>query len=244
MTPQTPGSVALITGGNRGIGFEIARQLGRRGTAVLIGARDAERGHRAVAALSAEGVDARTIQLDVTRQERIDAAAAYVVAEFGRLDILVNNAGIQLDHGPPSEVAPDVLRRTYETNVFGPFAVTVALLPLLRRAGLGRIVNLTSSLGSLAHSSDPAFPFAHLKHLAYNSSKTALNAITVQLAHDLRDTPIKINTIDPGYTATEFNNYQGTRSVQQGAAVAVRYATLAADGPSGGFFNEAGPVPW
>jgi NAD(P)-dependent dehydrogenase (short-subunit alcohol dehydrogenase family) len=121
---------------------------------------------------------------------------------------------------------------------------SVALLPLLRRAAAGRVVNLTSSLGSLARNSDPAFPFAHRKHLAYNSSKTALNAITVQLAHDLRDTPLKINAVDPGYTAAEFNDYRGTRTVQQGAAVAVRYATLAADGPSGGFFNEAGPVPW
>jgi len=167
-----------------------------------------------------------------------------IAAAFGVLDILVNNAGIQIDHDPPSAVAPDVLRRTYETNVFGPFAVTVALLPLLRRADAGRIVNLTSSLGSLALNSDPAFPFAHLKHLAYNSSKAALNALTIQLAYDLKDTPIKVNAADPGYTATAFNDYKGTRTVQQGAAVAVRYATLPADGPSGGFFNEAGPVPW
>jgi len=237
-------AIALITGGNRGIGFEIARQLGHQGSTVLIGARDADRGRQAADALRAEGIDAQAVPLDVTRQETIDAAAASIDAASGVLDILVNNAGIQIDHDPPSAVSPDVLRRTYETNVFGPFAVTVALLPLLRRADAGRIVNLTSSLGSLTLNSDPAFPFAHLKHLAYNSSKAALNALTIQLAYDLKDTPIKVNAADPGYTATAFNDYKGTRTVQQGAAVAVRYATLPADGPSGGFFNEAGPVPW
>jgi len=245
METQRPDrTVALITGGNRGIGFEIARQLGQRGMTVLIGARDADRGRQAAGALHAEGIDAQAVLLDVTRQSTIEVAAQEIGAEFGILDILVNNAGVQLDHEPPSAVSPETLRRTYETNVFGPFAVTVALLPLLRRSDAGRIVNLTSSLGSLALNSDPAFKFAHLKHLAYNSSKAALNALTIQLAYDLRDTLIKINAADPGYTATAFNDYQGTRTVQQGAAVAVRYATLPADGPSGGFFNEAGPVPW
>jgi len=245
MEPQRPDhTVALITGGNRGIGFEIARQLGQQGLTVLIGARDADRGRQAADTLRAEGIDARAVPLDVTRQDTIDDAAASIATAFGALDILVNNAGIQIDHDPPSAVAPAVLRRTYETNVFGPFAVTVALLPLLRRSDAGRIVNLTSSLGSLTLNSDPAFTFAHLKHLAYNSSKAALNALTIQLAYDLKDTPIKVNAADPGYTATAFNDYKGTRTVRQGAAVAVRYATLAADGPSGGFFNEAGPVPW
>lgn len=152
------------------------------------------------------------MRLDVCVQDTVEAVADDIAAEFGELDILVNNAGIQIDHDPPSAVAPEVLRRTYETNVFGAFAVTVALLPLLRRSDAGRIVNLTSSLGSLTLNSDPAFTLARLKHLAYNSSKAALNALTIQLAYDLRQTPIKINAADPGNTATAFNNYQGHRA--------------------------------
>lgn len=176
--------VALITGGNRGIGFETARHLGQEGITVIIGARDTERGRYAAQTLRAEGIAVQPLPLDVTRQETIAAATAQIAAEFGRLDILINNAGIQIDHELPHTISLDVLQRTYETNVFGPFAVTVTLLPLLRRSEAGRIVNLTSSLGSLTFNSDPEFAFAPLKHLAYNSSKTALNAITVQLAYD------------------------------------------------------------
>jgi NAD(P)-dependent dehydrogenase (short-subunit alcohol dehydrogenase family) len=245
MTPQgTEHSVALITGANKGIGFEIARQLGRQGITVLIGARDERRGRDAATGLQAEGINARYIGLDVTSQASIDQAAHQIAHAFGRLDILVNNAGIFIDDAPPSDLDMAVLRRTYETNVFGPVAVTQALLPLLRQSAAGRIVNLSSALGSLTLTSDAGWEFAHLNLLAYNSSKTALNAMTVQFAAELRDTPIKVNAADPGYTATDMNNHQGTRTIEQGAQAAVRLATLPADGPTGGFFDEHGPLPW
>lgn len=237
--------IALITGANKGIGFEIARQLGKRGMTVIVGARHSQRGAQAVARLKDEGVDARIAVLDVTDQKTIITAAREVERAFGRLDVLINNAGIQIDGGSkPSEVPLDALRQTYETNVFGPVAVTQAFLPLLRKSKTGRIVNLSTGLGSLAQNSDPGYEFFAVKHLAYNSSKTALNAVTVQFAHELKDTPIKVNAADPGYTATDFNSHKGTRTVEEGASIAVRLAILAADGPTGGFFNEDGPLPW
>ncbi len=180
----------------------------------------------------------------MTDEKSVAAAAAFVEKDAGRLDILVNNAGIAIDDGPPSGVSMDALRRTYETNVFGLVRVTQALLPLLRRSEAGRIVNLSSGLGSLTLNSDPSWPFAAVKFLAYNSSKSAVNAITVQLAWELRDTKVKVNAADPGYVATDMNRHQGERSVEQGAATPVRLATLPADGPTGGYFNDAGPIPW
>jgi NAD(P)-dependent dehydrogenase (short-subunit alcohol dehydrogenase family) len=241
---MTERRVALVTGANKGIGHEIARQLARRGHTVYLGARDAARGREAAEKLRAEGLDARPLRLDVTDDASVAAAAAALEQEPGRLDVLVNNAGIAIDDGPPSRVSMDALRRTYETNVFGVVRVTQALLPLLRRSDAGRIVNLSSSLGSLARNTDPGWPFAAVKLLAYNSSKSAVNAITVQLAFELRDTPVKVNAADPGYVATDMNQQRGVRTVEQGAAAPVRLATLPADGPSGGFFDEAGPVPW
>lgn len=245
MAPQAvEGKVALITGANKGLGLEIARQLGRQGITVLIGARDAGRGREAAEGLRSEGISAHFIQLDVTSQHTIDQAARRIDEEFGRLDSLINNAAISIDDAPPSGLAMEVLRRTYETNVFGPIAVTKAMLPLLRKSSAGRIVNMSSGLGSLTLTSDRDWEFADTNLLAYNSSKTALNAITVQFAKELRDTPIKVNAADPGYTATDMNNHQGTRRVEQGAWAAVRLATLPADGPTGGFFDEDGPLPW
>ena len=237
--------VALVTGANRGIGFEIARQLGHLGFTVLVGARDPARGADAVRRLAADGVDGEVVALDVTRESSIAAAAASVARRHGRLDVLVNNAGVALDRGlRPSEVPPAVLRATYETNVFGPVAVIQAFLPLLRRAPAARIVNVSSELASLAQNQNPDFEFAHVKLLAYNSSKTALNAVTVQFAHELRDTPIKVNAADPGYTATDFNAFAGTQCVQEGARTPVRLALLPDDGPSGGYFGPEGPLPW
>lgn len=202
-------TIAMITGANKGIGFEIARQLGRRGMTVIVGARDSRRGDEAVALLKDEGVDARLVVLDVTDQRTIAAAASEIEKAFGKLDVLVNNAGVQIENGlKPSEAPLDVVRRTYETNVFGPVAVTQALLPHLRKSEAGRIVNMSTGLGSLAQNSDPDYEFFAVKHLAYNSSKTALNAVTVQFAHELRATPIKVNAADPGYTATDFNDYR------------------------------------
>jgi NAD(P)-dependent dehydrogenase (short-subunit alcohol dehydrogenase family) len=245
MTAVTPPEkVALVTGANKGIGLEIARQLAQQGSTVLIGARDEQRGQEAAQALQQEGFDARFLHLDVTDQATIDAAVERIESEFGKLDILVNNAAVALDAVSPSQLEMDVLRRTYETNVFGVFAVTKAMTPLLRKSEAGRIVNMSSGLGSLTQTSDPNWGFAGINLLAYNSSKSAVNAITVQFANELRDTPIKVNAADPGYVATDLNQHQGYRTVQQGATAPVRLATLPADGPTGGYFDENGVVPW
>ncbi|HEY9602959.1 MAG TPA: SDR family oxidoreductase [Allocoleopsis sp.] len=238
------GKVALITGANKGIGLEIARQLGVQGITVLLGVRDENRGREAAEKLQADRIDARVVQLDVTQQDTIDAAANFIDSEFGKLDILVNNAGIAIDNAPPSQLDIEILRRTYDTNVFGVFAVTKAMLSLLRKSEAGRIVNMSSGLGSLAQNSDPNYEYAQAKLLAYNSSKTALNAITIQFAHELKDTPIKVNAADPGYVATDINDYRGPRTVEQGATAPVRLATLPDDGPTGGYFDENGIVPW
>ena len=236
--------VAVVTGANKGIGLEIARQLAREGITLFIGARDEERGRAAAEKLRAEGLDARPLRLDVTDDASVSAAASFVEREAGRLDILVNNAGIAIDNGPPSRVSIDVVRKTYETNVFGIVRTTQAMLPLLRRSDAGRIVNMSSGLGSLSRNSDPSWDYAAVKFLAYNSSKTALNMITVQFAHELRNTPIKVNAADPGYVATDMNRHQGVRTVEQGAATPVRLALLPPDGPTGGYFNDDGPLPW
>jgi NAD(P)-dependent dehydrogenase (short-subunit alcohol dehydrogenase family) len=236
--------IAIVTGANKGIGLEIARQLAREGITVYLGARDEERGRAAAEKLRAEGLDARALRLDVMDDASVAAAVAQLERDAGRLDILVNNAGIAIDDGPPSRVSIDALKRTYETNVFGIVRVTQALLPLLRRSQAGRIVNLSSGLGSLSLNSDPSWDYASVKFLAYNSSKTAVNAITVQFAHELRDTPIKVNAADPGYVATDMNRHRGVRSVEQGASAPVRLALLPPDGPTGGYFNDDGVVPW
>ena len=238
--------IALITGANKGIGKEIARQLGALGMTVLIGARDKVRGEEAAAELAAGGADAHAALLDVTDRASIDAAARQIESEYGRLDVLVNNAGIALDGGPSSALTleTETLRRTYETNVFGVFSMTKAFLPLLRQSDAGRIVNVSSGLGSLSQNSDPNWDYAAVKPLAYNSSKAALNMVTIIFAADLKDAGIKVNAADPGYTATDLNHNQGHQTVEQGAAAAVRLATLTDDGPTGGFFDEAGAVPW
>ncbi len=237
--------IALITGANKGIGFEVARQLARRGDTVLLGARDEERGGEAEVRLKAEGLDAQFVHLDVEDAETHRAAAKFVAEKFGRPDVLVNNAGNDLDAGVnASAVSQDALRRTFETNFFGVIAVTQAFLPLLKKADAGRIVNVSSGLGSLTHHSDPAWEFYGVKPLAYNSSKTALNAFTVMLAHELKDTKIKVNSADPGFTATDLNGHRGYRTVEQGASVIVELATLPDAGATGGYFNDEGALPW
>lgn len=246
MTNENPfqGAIALITGANKGIGFEIARGLGARKILVLIGARDESRGKAAAAKLESEGIDARFVPLDVTNKETIARAAQWIGDQFGHLDILVNNAGIG-EWGPkPSDVDLAKVRTVYDTNLFGPMAVTQAMLPLLRRSKHGRIVNVTSSLGSLSMASDPKSPISQFLALGYNTSKTALNSMTVQFANELRDTSIKVNAVCPGYCATDINGHSGPRTAAQGAIAPVRYATLADDGPSGGVFDENGPVAW
>lgn len=239
--------IALITGANKGIGFEIAHQLGTQGITVLVGARDLARGEAAVQKLRAEEIDAMVIQIDVTDQKSIDAAATSISHAYNKLDILVNNAGISVREGstPPSELAIEDLRRTFETNFFGAFAVTRAMLPLLRRAEAGRIVNLSSPLGSLNLNSDLTSYAAQMPPLlAYNSSKTALNALTVLFAKELQHTQIKINSVSPGYVATDLNSHSGFLTTEQGAKVPVAFALLPADGPTGGFFSEEGVIAW
>lgn len=241
---MTQQKLALITGANKGIGKEIARQLGAQGITVLLGVRDAARGAEAAAELQGQGIDAQSVTLDVTDDSSIQAAAQQITDAWGRLDILVNNAGIALDDSSASTTPLNTLRRTYETNVFGVVAVTQALLPLLKQSDAGRIVNMSSGLGSLTLNSDPQWDFAAVKPLAYNSSKAALNMATVIFAAELNGTPLKINAANPGYVATDLNQHQGPRTVEQGATIAVRLATLPPDGPTGGFFDEDGLLPW
>jgi NAD(P)-dependent dehydrogenase (short-subunit alcohol dehydrogenase family) len=238
--------IALVTGANKGIGFEIARQLGRRGMTVYVAARDRGRGSAAAEKLQGEGLAARFIELDVLREETIRQAAATIEAAHGQLDVLVNNAGIAdlAGDGPPSRVNLDAVRRTLLTNFVGPAAVVQAMLPLLRRSLAGRIVNVSSELGSLNLNGDLAWGHVSAKFLGYNASKAALNMLTVQLAFELRDTPIKVNAAGPGYTKTDLNDNRGTQTVEEGADEAIRLALLPADGPTGGFFSSAGPLPW
>jgi NAD(P)-dependent dehydrogenase (short-subunit alcohol dehydrogenase family) len=237
--------IALVTGANTGIGFEIARQLASRGMTVYVGARDRGRGIAAAEKLQGEGLAARFIELDVFREDTIRAAAAAIEAAHGRLDVLVNNAGIaDRGDGPPSRADLDAVRRTLLTNFVGPAAVAQTMLPLLRRSSAGRIVNVSSELGSLALNGDVGWEHAWAKLLGYNASKAALNMFTVQLAFELQDTPIKVNSAGPGYTATDLNDNRGTQTVEEGAAEAIRLALLPADGPTGGFFSSSGPVPW
>ena len=243
---QNPSSrIALVTGANKGIGFEIARQLGQAGMIVMLGARDAARGEAASAALMAEGLDVRFVLIDLDRRDTIRDAAAALDTAHGRLDVLVNNAGIVAQgDGMPGSADLDAVRRVFEINLFGTLAVTQAMLPLLRRSASGRIVNVSSGLGSLTHNSDPDWPYAKVKPIGYNGSKAALNMLTIQLAAELTQTSIKVNAADPGYTATDLNNHSGHQSVPEGAAAAVRLALLPDDGPTGGFFSSAGAEPW
>jgi NAD(P)-dependent dehydrogenase (short-subunit alcohol dehydrogenase family) len=243
--------IALITGANKGIGFETSRILGGEGITVLLGARSAERGEQAAAALRAEGSDARFVRLDVTDARTVEAAAALVDAEFGRLDILINNAAITTtdaaDRGrscPPSRTSPDLVRSAFETNVFGVVAVTNAMLPLLRRSPAGRIVNVSSGLGSLAMHSDPSSIVHDVNLLPYNASKTALNAVTVAYAKELAGTTITVNAATPGYCATDLNDHAGDRTPAEGASVIAGVAVLGGDGPTGAFLAEDGRLPW
>jgi len=245
MGTEFKGKVALVTGANKGIGREIARQLATKGMTVFIGARDAERGKQAESELKKDGLDVRFVALDVSNESSARAAAATIEKVAGRLDALVNNAGVFLEgQAAPSAVSMDLVRKTYDTNVFGVINVTQAMLPLLKKSDAGRIVNLSSGLGSLTQHSDPKWEFSGFNVLAYNSSKTAVNAITVSFAKELSGSKIKVNAADPGYVATDMNAQSGPRSVEQGASAPVRLATLPADGPTGGYFNEDGPVPW
>jgi NAD(P)-dependent dehydrogenase (short-subunit alcohol dehydrogenase family) len=226
-----------VTGANKGIGRAIAAQLAEAGYVVYLGSRDAGRGRRAAEDLAADRRDARFLALDVTDQASVDAAAVVIGDESGHLDVLVNNAGIFVP-GPtaPSETTVEDMARTYDTNVFGIVRVTNAMLPLLRKSRAARIVNVGSevaSLRNLAEGGNPAGQFPVL--LAYNSSKSALNAVTIAYAKELAGTGIKVNVAAPGYVATDLNGHAGMISPEQGARIPVRMATLPAEGPTGTF---------
>lgn len=238
-------TVALITGANKGIGFETAKQLGQRGIHVIIGARDRARGEEAVQRLAELDMQATFVQLDVTDEKSIERAAQVIGDTFGRIDILINNAGISGGNAnKPGDTDLAVMRTVYNINVFGVVAVTKAMLPLLRQSQAGRIVNVSSGLGSITQASDRNYEFFQVNNLPYQSSKAAVNAITVEFAKELAETPIKVNAADPGFTNTDFNNHRGYRSVEQAATVIVHLATLDEDGPTGTFRDENGNIPW
>jgi NAD(P)-dependent dehydrogenase (short-subunit alcohol dehydrogenase family) len=231
-------TIGLITGANKGIGYEVARQLAASGCVILLGARSQTLGKGAAERLAAERLDVRYIPIDLDDPVTIDA-------DFGHLDILINNAGIAVEgDGPPSTSSVEAIERDYRVNFIGTVAVTQVMLPLLRKAPSARIVNVSSGLGSLTKTSDPAFEFVAYKYLGYAASKAALNMFTVQLAYELRDTAIKVNSADPGYTATDLNGHRGTQTVAEGAVEIVRLALLREDGPTGSFSNKNGVVPW
>jgi NAD(P)-dependent dehydrogenase (short-subunit alcohol dehydrogenase family) len=241
------GRVALVTGANKGIGFETARGLAKAGATVLIGARRAGAGEAAAQTLRDEGLDARAIELDVTKPATISAAAASIERDFGKLDILVNNAATGLDMLPASQTDLKAMRETYETNVFGPVAVIQAMLPLLRKSKSARIVNVSSDFGSLTLNADPEAPQAKGLALAYPSSKAALNGVSIAFAKELRGTSIKLNIANPGYTDTDMTEIVGFkigRSAAQGATAIIRMALIDDDGPHGVFVDEHGTVPW
>lgn len=247
--------VALVSGANQGIGLQIAKDLAARDTTVLVGSRNLDRGRAAVETIAD---DARVIQLDITDPTSVATAAGRVRTEFGRLDILVNNAAISraqpsrgetvsdwADASRASVVSLDEVRAIWETNVFGTLALYQAMLPLLRESPHANIVNVSSGLGSLTWFSDPDHPNRALFVPGYSASKTGLNALTVAMAIELASTNIKVNAVTPGYTKTNLNNYEGTETVEEGAAEAVRVALLGPDGPTGKFTHATmGEVPW
>jgi NAD(P)-dependent dehydrogenase (short-subunit alcohol dehydrogenase family) len=240
--------VALVTGANKGLGKEVARQLARNGRRVYLASRDAARGERAAAELTAEGLDIRLVQLDVTVDDSVDAVARTLGREAGRLDVLVNNAAI-LVRRPAFAITAADMRQTYDTNVVGVVRMIHAMLPLLRAAAQPRVVNVASTTASLALTSDAATWYGREDTiLAYASSKTALAMLTVQYANAFRRSPdhahIKINAATPGHIATDLNAFSGSRTAAEGARLIVELAMLADDGPSGGFFNDVGPIPW
>ncbi|WP_028922865.1 SDR family NAD(P)-dependent oxidoreductase [Pseudonocardia acaciae] len=248
-------TVALVTGANKGIGYQVAAQLAKRGMTVLLGARNRAWGVKAAETLRAAGAgDVRPIVMDVTDPDSVGAAATHLDIHFRRLDVLVNNAATYDEAARaactgdtrhlPSGADLDVVRAVFETNVFGVITVTNAMLPLLSRSSAPRIVNVSSGLGSLSAMSDPDGPLGKIPpSIGYIPSKTALNAVTVQYAREYRDTALLVNAADPGPCATELNP-TAVRTAAAGARVAVRLATLGPDGPTGGFFNDDGPVPW
>lgn len=245
-------SIALVTGANQGIGYQVAKELVANGFIVFVGARDIEKGKTAAAAI---GPDAHPLQLDVTDQSSVAAAATTIREMYGRLDLLINNAAIShagrpgrtleemLSEGRASIASLDEVRAVFETNVFGAIAVTQAMLPLLKESPAGRIVNVSSGVGSLTINSNPEFPYRSAFGVGYGASKTALNAITLAFSIELESTNIKVYAASPGFTATALNNYQGVETVEQGAQNVVRTA-LVDSGSRAMFTGPEGPYPW
>jgi NAD(P)-dependent dehydrogenase (short-subunit alcohol dehydrogenase family) len=243
--------IAFITGGNRGLGFQTALDLKNTGAKIVIGSRDLAQGEEAVAKLRAAGVDADLLRFDITKAGDAQAAFDYFNSKYGRLDILVNNAGIAGGTFPGTglessagEVPLELLHKVFETNFFAQVALTEALLPLLKKSEAGRIVNLSSILGSLTLQADPNSPIYHAKSFAYDASKTALNAFTVHLAYELRETKIKVNSAHPGWVKTDMGGAQAPMELSEGGKTSAALATLPDDGPSGGFFHLGQPLPW
>jgi NAD(P)-dependent dehydrogenase (short-subunit alcohol dehydrogenase family) len=237
---MTTKTVALITGANKGLGLEIARQLGKQGLVVVLGARDQAKGAAAVAELRKQDIDAHAVKLDVSDKDEVAALPAFFKDKFGRLDVLVNNAGVV--EWRADDV--DSFRRTFDTNVFGVVAVTYALLPLLKASPAGRIVNHSSVLGSLTSLQRKPEMFGNFVIPAYTASKAALNGFTVALAHKTRGTALKVNSAHPGWVQTDLGGEKAPMKVVDGAKTAVTLATLPADGPSGQFFHLGDPLPW
>ena len=250
----TQDKVAFITGANKGIGLETARGLGELGIAVVIGSRDEAKGRAAAEALKAEGIEGvEAVRFDVTKPEDHKKMARFLEDRYGKLDILVNNAGVALEDaefGAPGgfnttpTVKPEILRQVFETNFFAVVELTQVLLPLIRKSAAGRIVNLSSILGSLTLHADPKSDIYSMKSFAYDASKTALNAFTVHLAQALHGTPIKVNSAHPGWVKTDMGGQAAPMEVSEGGKTSVQLATLPDDGPTGGFFHLGEPLPW
>ncbi len=239
-------TLALITGANKGIGFEVARQLGMTGIIVLIGARDSGRADAAVAALTKDGIVAHAVEIDVSNEASVIAAAKKIGEDYGRIDILVNNAGIMTEMAAgtrPKDLTLETLKQTFDTNVFGAFAVIRHFVPLLKKSRSPRIINVSSTLGSLTAMSDRGHPMHGVNFAAYNASKTALNALTVALAKDLASDRISVNSICPGWVKTDMGGESAPRTVTQGAGIIVTLAT-SGNPPTGTFVDENGSVAW
>ncbi|MGD0796792.1 MAG: SDR family oxidoreductase [Acidobacteriaceae bacterium] len=239
--------VALITGANKGIGLETARQLGKLGVTVLVGSRDLGRGQEAAEILRGAGVDARALQLDVTSEADRAAVAELIEREFGRLDILINNAAVNLDQGAGYETSTTpvkTIRDTFETNFLAVVELTQMLLPLLRKSAAGRIVNVSSAQGSLGLLAPKDSPIYATKTFSYDASKSALNSFTLHLAHELRGTKIKVNSVHPGWVKTDMGGQQAPLELVDGARTSVRLATLGDDGPTGGYFHMDLALAW
>ena len=238
--------IALVTGANKGIGLETARQLAQQNIIVLLGARDLVKGETAAGELRKEGHDVRAVEIDVSKSDSIGKAVAQVERDFGRLDILINNAGVLIDdYGKKvSEQALDTWRTTFQTNFFGLIETTQAFLPLLRKSEAGRIVNLSSILGSITYHATPGSPVYDFKVPAYNVSKAAVNAYTVQLAYELKDSKIKVNAAHPGWVKTDLGGDGATMEIPDGAKTGVALATIGEDGPNGAYLHMGETIPW